>query len=148
MNDISYFNIILSDDDVDDCLFFKDALAELPLITTLTIVNDGEQLMRYLETVTDDLPHVIFLDINMPRKNGFECLTEIKKHSVLKTLPVIMYSTSYDEDKAKLLYNTGAHYFLCKPSDFKKLKNLIHKAIMLVKENVEQPFKENFYINK
>jgi CheY-like chemotaxis protein len=70
--------VLLADDDADDCLFFKEALEELPLSTSLTIVNDGDQLMKWLLKNTSRLPHVLFLDLNMPRKNGFECLTEIR----------------------------------------------------------------------
>lgn len=77
-------NILLADDDSDDCLFFKEALRELLLSTNLTTVHDGEQLMQLLTNETNVLPHVLFLDLNMPRKNGFECLTEIKLSKKLK----------------------------------------------------------------
>lgn len=147
MNDTTSINILLADDDKDDCLFFKDAILELQLSVQLTTVNDGEQLMKLLFS-TKNLPHALFLDLNMPRKNGFECLMEIKKHSTLKNLPVIIYSTSYEKEKANQLYNRGAHYYICKPSDFEELKHVVNKAIMLVKENNAQPTKETFLINK
>lgn len=140
-------NIILADDDNDDCLLFKEALNELSLAVSLTAVHDGERLMHHLSS-SANLPHALFLDLNMPRKNGFECLTEIKNHPTLKDLPVIVYSTSYDEEKANLLYKTGAHYFICKPSDFEELKMVVHKAIMLLSQNNLQATKENFFINK
>ncbi len=141
-------NILLADDDKDDCLIFKEALEELSFAATLTTVNDGEQLMQHLQTVTANLPHALFLDLNMPRKNGFDCLTEIKNNSVLNKIPVIIYSTSYDTEKANLLYNTGANYYIRKPSDFEELKKVIHQAIMLVEQNGEKASKENFFINK
>ena len=65
-------NILLADDDIDDRNFFKDALKALPLTTSLSTVNDGDELMNYLLANTEQLPHVLFLDINMPAKNGFE----------------------------------------------------------------------------
>ena len=71
-------NILLADDDTDDCIFFKKALDELTLPTNLVAVHDGEQLMHLLTNDTNPLPHILYLDLNMPRKNGFECLSEIK----------------------------------------------------------------------
>lgn len=86
-------NILLADDDTDDCTFFKEALKEFPLPTHLIAVHDGEQLMKLLTNQTNELPHVLFLNLNMPRKNGFECLREIKFNKKLKQLPVIVFST-------------------------------------------------------
>lgn len=146
MNDVTSINILLADDDKDDCLFFSDALSELPMTASLSTVNDGEQLMQYLETVSANLPQALFLDLNIPRKNGFECLIEIKKHALFKKIPVIMYSTSYDEEISNQLYNSGAHYYICKPADYGELKKVIHRALLLVKEN--DPSKENFIVNK
>ena len=63
-----HLNLLLADDDTDDCIFFKAALEKLSLSTSLTTVHDGEQLMRLLLKETYELPHVLFLDLNMPRK--------------------------------------------------------------------------------
>ena len=79
----SFLNIILADDDEEDCLFFKDALEELQLPIKLTWVQNGENLMQLLNT-KKDLPNLVFLDINMPGKNGFASLTEIKNDEDLK----------------------------------------------------------------
>jgi len=75
---LKQLNILLADDDIDDCIFFKEALEEFTIPSNLTTVNDGEQLMQILTDETNQLPNILFLDINMPRKNGFECLSEIK----------------------------------------------------------------------
>ena len=115
---LKQLNILLADDDLDDCRFFKEALEALPLTTKLTTVNDGEELMTYLLENTDHLPHVLFLDINMPRKDGFECLTEIKNNDTLKDLPVVMFSTSGAQDKISILFKTGADVYIRKPSNF------------------------------
>jgi len=145
-------NILLADDDQDDCMLFKEALEELALDTSLRIVNDGGQLIRHLEAVSANLPDVIFLDLNMPRKNGFECLKEIKQHSVWQNLPVIIISTSYDLEKADLLYRAGANYYITKPSDFQVLKYAVHNVVTLVTQShgsrTRQPTKEKFFINK
>lgn len=95
-------HILLADDDNDDCLLFKDALGDLPLATHLTIVRDGEQLMLLLNA-KEELPDVLFLDLNMPRRNGFDCLSEIKENEKLRSLPVIIFSTSFDPDIVNLV---------------------------------------------
>ena len=143
----STLNILLADDDTDDCLFFKDAVEELKLPVQLTTVHDGEELMHHLLSIAN-LPHAIFLDLNMPRKSGFECLAKIKSDPILKNIPVVIFSTSYDQEKANLLYDEGAHYYICKPSDFEELKIVLHRAITLLSQNNLQVSKENFYINK
>jgi len=139
-------NILLADDDMDDCLLFKDALEELALGASLITVHDGERLIQHLEKVSANLPDVLFLDLNMPRKNGFECLTEIKEHSVFNKIPVIIYTTAKDEAHAQALYEKGAHYYICMPSDFEKLKNALQLAIMLLAQNTVRSTKETFYI--
>lgn len=141
------FTILLADDDDDDCMFFKDALEELFLPVLLTIVNDGAELIRFLESNSADLPSMIFLDLNMPRKSGIECLSEIKKNEKTQPLPVIIYSTSSNPDVIDLLYDSGAQYYIRKPADFINLKNVINKAILLIKQNSNhRPPKEKFII--
>ncbi|HUR30799.1 MAG TPA: response regulator, partial [Saprospiraceae bacterium] len=71
-------HILLADDDEDDRLIFKEAINEVRIKTKLTMVNDGVQLMEYLQTTEDELPHIVFLDLNMPRKGGIDCLKEIR----------------------------------------------------------------------
>ncbi len=84
-------NVLLADDDTDDCRFFELALNELALNTELTIVHNGEQLMSYLTDESNKIPDVLFLDLNMPRKNGFECLLEIKLNKKIGNIPIIVY---------------------------------------------------------
>lgn len=141
-------NILLADDDKDDCMFFKEALEELELTTQLTIVYDGEQLMKHLTSETNHLPDVLFLDLNMPRKNGLTCLKEIKCSESLKALPIMILSTSYDEHIADQLYENGAQHFICKPTDFSQLKKVIQQALDLVaKENTPQPPRAKFLLS-
>ncbi len=137
-------HLLLADDDKDDCLFFQDALEELVLPTTFTAVHNGEQLMAHLLTQTEALPTVLFLDLNMPRKNGFECLVEIKKHDKLKTLPVVIYSTSSDTDTVDLMYKNGAQYYIQKPSDFTKLKQVLENTLAQIMEMIRsEPSRES-----
>ena len=133
-------HILLADDDTDDCLFFKKAIEELSPATQLTTVHDGEQLMKFLITNAGALPDVLFLDLNMPRKNGFECLSEIKLHEKIKDLPVVMFSTSYPRDMTyernmmDMLFNIGASDYIRKPSNFDQLKLVISKSLDLIAE--------------
>ncbi len=124
-------NLLLADDDMDDCIFFKEALSDIDLNTTLTIVNDGEELLNYLEKNQHNLPDLLFLDLNMPRRSGFECLKEIKLSDDFKHLPIVVFSTSFDMEIVKVLYEKGAHFYIRKPAEFNKLKQLIRKAITL-----------------
>lgn len=141
------FQLLLADNDIDDCNFFREALEELPVPSTLQTVHDGVELMQLLISTTSDLPDALFLDLNMPLKTGFECLLEIKNHNKLKMLPVIIFSTSFNEDIAYQLYDNGAHHYIRKPGDFVKLKKVIHAAIQLttVKHPVK-PIKTEFVI--
>ncbi len=144
---LKHLNILLADDDPDDCLFFKEALNGSVFTTHLTIVTDGEHLMEILLGDINSLPDVLFLDLNMPRKNGFECLSEIKLSNKLKSLPVIVLSTSLEQEVVNLLYQNGAKYFIRKPAEFSQFKKIIQHTITLM-ANVDQtkPTKENFVI--
>ncbi len=143
------FNILLADDDVDDYTFFKEALKDFSIPTSLNWVHDGEQLMQELTNETKELPHILFLDLNMSRKNGFECLSEIKLNEKLKELPVIIYSTSFHKVIADKLHKNGANYYISKPSEISDLKKAVRKMITLVvEENVSQPAIENFVLTE
>ena len=139
--------ILLADDDTDDCFFFKEALYEIKLPPQLTIVHDGEQLMQLLTGDLRELPDVLFLDLNMPRKNGFECLSEIKTSKKLKQIPVIIFSTSFELEVVNRLFKNGAQYFIRKPSEFSQFKKIIQQSLALITpENVSQPPREHFVI--
>lgn len=140
-------NILLADDDTDDCIFFKQALDELTIPTSLTSVNDGEQLMKHLSNNEHQLPDVIFLDINMPRKNGIECLSEIKQNTTLNNIPVVMFSTTNAWDTINMLFKSGAHVYIHKPSDFSQLKQIIHHALPIAAENKFSTGKLKYILN-
>jgi CheY-like chemotaxis protein len=85
-------HILFSDDDTDDALLFTQAADLMKSSILLSFAEDGEQLMRYLSK--ESLPDMIFLDLNMPVKNGIECLREIRNDKKLDKLPIIVYTTS------------------------------------------------------
>jgi CheY-like chemotaxis protein len=134
-------NILLADDDTDDCIFFEKALAGVSVATHLTTVRDGEQLMQYLAGNPGCQPDIIFLDLSMPRKTGFECLMEIKEDKTLKDIPVVVFTTSFGRDihfeqsLINTLTNIGSQEYVRKPSDITELQQIIQKALTTVFEN-------------
>ena len=138
-------NLWLADDDEDDCLFFKEALEELPGDSSLVTVNNGEELMLALATMPS--PDMLFIDLNMPRKNGYECLCEIKLNENLRSVPIIIYSTSFDPEIVKLLYEKGAHHYIRKPAEFSDLKKVLLEVLSATAvNNPVRPLRENFVI--
>lgn len=140
-------HILLADDDKDDVFFFKRALKEITIPYRFTYSEDGEKLMQYLNTTISDLPDVIFLDLNMPRKTGTACLEEIKSSEKLKHIPIVIYSTSYLPEVADVLYEKGAHYYMQK-CDFLELPKEIKKALKLLLANPSKPSREQFVVNE
>ncbi len=139
--------IFLADDDADDCTLFEDALREVCWEAKLTTASDGEALMVILEEMVPPPPDVIFIDLNMPRKNGFECLDEIKQTQKLKNIPIVIFSTSSQRDAIDRVYNQGAHYYICKPNSFLNLKSVIKQVLSIDWiENSAQPPRENFIL--
>ncbi len=133
MEDINDLNdklhILLADDDEDDRHFFIEAVKDLNLLATVTVVNDGAQLMNYLTKNNLKPPMFIFLDINMPGKSGVKVLQEIKGNKDFKDIPVAMYSTSSSPVDIENAFTSGANAFIKKPSDFGVLKKVITKAV-------------------
>lgn len=119
----------------------------MPISSSLFIVNDGVQLMNFLTSREDNFPDVLFLDLNMPRKSGYECLEEIKLSERLKNLPVIIFSTSLNLELVDLLYHKGAQYYIRKPGDYDKLKKIILEAITSISQkDVTQPSRDKFIL--
>lgn len=124
--------IYLADDDSDDRDFFADAMAEVDPDAVLRQFPDGMYLMDDLLALdAAALPEFIFLDINMPRKTGLECLKEISSHDNLKSLTVIMLSTSSDPDNISAARALGAAFYAVKPSCFEKLKYLLEDVLSM-----------------
>lgn len=140
-------HILLADDDKDDRFFFKKALCALHIPTELTSVEDGEKLMTLLSENSDNLPDVLFLDLNMPRKNGSECLLEIKRNPKLKNLPVIIYSTSLHDDVADILYKNNAHYYVRKRNYHELEEVLLYILTLMLEKKFSRPTREKFVLN-
>lgn len=140
-------HILLADDDIDDRFFFEKALRSLSIPTRLETVEDGEKLITKLTKNPEKLPDVLFLDLNMPRKNGSECLAEIKSNEKLKDLPVIIYSTSLHKEVADLLYANGAHYYIQKTDLLELERNLQHVLTLIINKKFRRPTKDQFVIS-
>ncbi len=122
-------HIMLADDDEDDRLFFKEAFEEVKIKYAITTFNDGEQLMAYLNVPDNPLPDIIFLDLNMPRKSGMECLKEIRENDRLKRISVAIYSTSSSEQDIEDTFVAGANVYIRKPNDFNMLKKVLSDVV-------------------
>jgi CheY-like chemotaxis protein len=139
--------LLLADDDADDRLFFREALDQIPVSVELTTVTNGQQLMEWLQEHQGNLPHLIFLDLNMPRKNGNECLTEIKLAPQWQSLPIIIFSTSIHPRQVDELYHKGAQYYIQKPTDFRRLTGVIEKLLLMPEEKRQvQPAQKDFIL--
>jgi len=124
-------NIALADDDEDDRFLFKDAIDEIKIKTKLSLFNNGKELMDYLTLPNVILPEVIFLDLNMPIKNGMQCLKEIRENPNLNDLSVAIYSTSSSEKDIEETFINGANIYINKPTNFAALKAAIEKVLQL-----------------
>ncbi len=139
-------SVYLADDDADDRFLFEEALLEVRKNVKITMVNNGEQLMRCLDEKKNQYPNLIFLDLNMPLKNGIECLEEIKKDNKLKDIPVIIFSTSNQKETINQVYIKGANYYMCKPDNFEKLKSLLDKVFSLNPTSAKEQTKRDDFI--
>ena len=120
--------ILLAEDDPDDCYLFGEALDESNVLHKLFIVDNGEEIMDYLNSrgkYTDTekwpRPELILLDLNMPRKNGIAALAEIKDDPKLKRIPIVALTTSQAEEDLERTYDLGVSGFITKPLTFKGL---------------------------
>jgi CheY-like chemotaxis protein len=137
--------ILLIDDDIDDCMFFKDALSETGLNTTLQIATKCTNIMEVIGGELDKLPSLIFLDLNMPLMSGHECLEVIRGASYLNHVPVIIYSTSAIKQEVESTFNGGANLYLQKPSSFQLLVIALKKILQLDwKNSINDRDRNNF----
>ena len=137
--------IVLVEDDEDDQLVFSDALAELPLNTHLTILKDGFSALDFIYNPASAVPHIIFLDINMPKMNGIECLDKIRKNKKLANTPCLMLTTSTSPLDMEKSYQCGANLYLEKPMGFIKLQKMLAKVLQLNWEEYFPAKREVFF---
>ncbi|WP_338877167.1 response regulator [Spirosoma sp. SC4-14] len=123
--------VLIADDDADDRMFLEQAMRQNGYTQAINFVEDGEQLMEYLRQQgryneqNAPWPNLLILDLNMPRKNGFQALSEIKDDPELRRLPVVVMTTSSTDEDVIKTYNLGVNSFVTKPFNFNRLVEMI-----------------------
>jgi CheY-like chemotaxis protein len=112
-------NVWLADDDNDDCEIFEEAIRQILPYVSLLIVKDGEELMTQLEHTKP--PDILFLDINMPARDGLDCLKEIRSQKRFEKLPIVIFSSSIQPRHVEESYGLGANLYYSKPLTFTNL---------------------------
>ncbi len=123
--------VLLADDNEDDRVDFVEAFESLKIHTSVKTVNNGVELMNFLNEPSSQLPHIIFLDLNMPKKSGLECLIEIRKSERLKRLTVAVYSTSSSEKDIDRTFLNGANIYIKKPENLSLLKQSLLQVLTI-----------------
>ena len=137
MTQTKTINLFLIDDDTDDAFVFEEILAEIDPSIRVSLAVNGQDALDKLTDEATLLPDIIFLDLNMPRMGGKECLKAIKANVRLKKIPVIIYTTSsYSKDIEEVLQG-GAICFITKPSSVKDLKEILLTISNHVHNNLE-----------
>lgn len=131
IHDKNIVEILLVDDDQDDRSIFSDALSELKIESNLNMLEDGRELVNYLEDTKNKRPDIIFLDLNMPYKSGVECLKEIRLIEKFRDLSVAIYSTSNSEKDMEDTFINGANIYIRKPNDFTQLKKVLTEVLSI-----------------
>lgn len=141
---MSALTVLLVDDDSEESYLFNEALEHANLNIHLSRAHDGNDLISYL--VNKPTPDLVFMDINMPYKDGLEALTEIRSNPKFKNLPLIIYSTTKNEDSINACYEKGADMFVIKPNDFDELMQVVKKVCTYDWKNYKKPSRRNFVI--
>ena len=137
MHSIRTNNVLLAEDDEDDVHLFKTVLAELNQDILVTVAADGILLMAFLNQAIT-LPEMIFLDLNMPFKNGFECLREIRGNEKWNSIKIFVLSTSSQPRHIEDAYKGGADLYLSKPTSYTQFKNMVEKCLVNNWEGLKQ----------
>lgn len=121
--------VALADDDEDEHIFFKRTIDNVKITTELSLFIDGQELMDYLNAPINPLPDIVFLDLNMPVKNGMDCLREIRANNRFNGISVAVYSTSSSEADIEKTFVLGANVYINKPNNLGVLKTIIEKVL-------------------
>ncbi len=128
MHQDDHISILLADDDADDRYFFMTALEEMGITWSFSLVKDGIDLMVYLHKA-EKLPDVLFLDLHMPKKSGWECLKEIREVRRFDTICIAIYSNYGSEEQIDEVLNNGANIYFNKPDGMEGIKDMIAQVI-------------------
>jgi len=142
-NALQQKHIILADDDQDHAFLFKRILNKVDPDATLTVARDGRELLRLLQT---QLPHIVFLDLRMPGKNGIECLQEIRRHPQLSQLPVVVYSSSSKMTDIQRSYLYEADLYMVKPFHSEHLQHAL-ESVLNTDLKHDDVYSNHYFIN-
>ena len=134
MLDTQKIMVMLADDDQDDQYLFRHALEHLDIPILLITANNGLDVIEYLQCPSNPIPDMIFLDINMPLLNGFECLSKIRNIKKCSKIPVAIYSTSSEKEDIEEALRRGANTCITKPSGISALKDVL-RAILVTNQD-------------
>lgn len=138
-------NILIADDDKDDVRLITEALQDIMPSCNCIQTKDGIATLHFIKTNVH--PDLVFLDLNMPLKNGINCLKEIYNEKLLPDTPIVIYSTSKDVSDTDESYKYGAKFYIVKPASFTELKRIIKRAISILgKPLAERVDKSNFVL--
>jgi CheY-like chemotaxis protein len=129
-NWISMPYILIVDDDADDRDLFCTAMREVDPSLACIHARDGQEALLGLRLKEFPTPHLIFIDLNMPRLNGFQCLKELKKDRALQNIPVAIYTTSKIREHKEECERLGAAHFITKPTRFTELCTVISDVLV------------------
>ncbi|MGZ3952497.1 MAG: response regulator [Flavisolibacter sp.] len=136
-------SIIVCEDDEDDRFLLNDVLQHFKPKLKVEFLSNGVLLMELLKNYVPDL---IFLDLDMPYKNGLECLLEIRENPILEKLPVIMFSSTTRASNIQTAYDMGAHLFLIKSPTFSEYASSI-RAVLKLDWSKPDAIKEQYCVN-
>lgn len=122
-------NILLIDDDRDDAELFEEILKEIDASINFDHIEDSKKCLEHLAMQKNDLPDMIFLDINMPIVSGWQCLDQFKRTEHLKDIPIIMFTTSSQPREKENAMQHGADGFIIKPNEYNVLKDSLSEII-------------------
>ncbi|MDB5279895.1 MAG: response regulator receiver protein [Ferruginibacter sp.] len=124
------FHILLVEDNEGDILIATEAIEQMGRVNKISITRDGDEAIKFLAIILDaaikNLPDIILLDINLPKKNGYEVLEFIKRNEHLKHIPVIVLSTSSNPKDVRRAYNQHANCFITKPDEISDYFKIMH----------------------
>lgn len=137
-------NILLADDDPDDCDLYREIIKEINFMGDLIIVNDGRHFIEKIKSDNFIVPSYIFLDINMPKKDGIECLQVVRSMDYYNGVPVIILTTSSGQSNIDKCYANGASRYIVKPSSKKRLAILLQDIFTMHSQTLLHPELNNF----
>lgn len=140
-------SVVLADDNLEHCFFFKKALKEVAPEIQFAEVHNGDQLIALLQCY---LPDLLFLDLSMPCKDGVQCIKEIREHRVYDLLPIVVLSATSDDHSIQASYGFGANLYIVKPEDYSSLKTTLQLVLSLDWDDpaaiTEKYFHQNRYL--